>query len=136
MNPPPLSEDEIRKIIFNPAYTGLGDYPAVVDEDAWIKAASRAMKEVGTRRYLEHMLRGLRASFPRGGEASFALGGKDKLNHDGPWDALKPFRRAEENTPYEVREKIFGMSPEQSPLCSSNTLRRWNGRCRRNRRSG
>jgi hypothetical protein len=101
-----LSDDEVQKIIFNPAYTGLGDFPAVVDQKIWITAASRAVKQVGARKYLQKMLQSLRAAFPRGGEASFALGSKDKVG-EGPLAGLKPLKRAEENTPYDVRERLI-----------------------------
>ena len=60
----PWGEADVRKMITNPVYTGLGPYPTIVPEADWIVAASRMIKERGAATFLREMLANLREAFP------------------------------------------------------------------------
>lgn len=63
-NGPPWTEADIRKMITNPVYAGLGPYPAIVSDADWIAAASKLIKQRGAASFLREMLANLRAAFP------------------------------------------------------------------------
>jgi hypothetical protein len=58
------SEDDVRKVITNPVYVGIGPFPQVVPDDQWIAAVSRLIKERGTAFVLKEVLRNRREAFP------------------------------------------------------------------------
>ena len=59
----PLSLDHVRGIICNPCYAGVGPYPGLVPEAAWVHAAARTIQEDGAEHFLVNMLQMLRESF-------------------------------------------------------------------------
>lgn len=55
------TEEDIRKMVVNPVYTGIGPYPRTLDDDLWIRCATRVIKEEGAHYFLRTMLDELRA---------------------------------------------------------------------------
>lgn len=56
---PPIDE-----ILTNPVYCGIGPYPPIIDDDAFVKAAERYIKERGVNAYVKSLLANLRRAFP------------------------------------------------------------------------
>src|SRR6201982_12351 len=59
----PSNPEHVRGIICNPCYAGVGPYPGLVPEAAWVHAAARAIQEDGAEQFLVNMLQMLRESF-------------------------------------------------------------------------
>jgi hypothetical protein len=57
-----ITEAEIRGIIANPIYAGLGPYPATITDEQWVMAAVKAIQEDGSEQFLVNMLFVLRES--------------------------------------------------------------------------
>jgi hypothetical protein len=53
---------DVMKLLANPIYTGVGDYPAIVTDDVWIKTFISLESEFGQYRALQTMLDQLRLS--------------------------------------------------------------------------
>lgn len=47
-----FTEHDIRRMLSNPIYTGIGPFPRLVDDDTWIKAQARSVADQGARRTL------------------------------------------------------------------------------------
>lgn len=62
--------EDIEKMITNPVYCGIGPYPAIIDDETFVKAAARAIRELGPKRYIRRVLENLRKSFPTDDELS------------------------------------------------------------------
>ena len=58
----PFTEEQVRGIICNPIYAGIGPYPGIIDDRSWIKSASKAIDEVGNEQFLINLLHLLRES--------------------------------------------------------------------------
>lgn len=58
------SEADVRNVITNPIYVGIGPFPQVVPDDQWIAAISRLIKERGAASVMKEVLRNLREAFP------------------------------------------------------------------------
>ena len=43
------NEAEVRRILSNPIYVGIGPFPAIIAEDLWIRAQVRLVEEHGVR---------------------------------------------------------------------------------------
>lgn len=54
--------DDVRRVLVNPTYAGIGPFPKVVEREEWILAATRMINEIGARKFLEAMLDELDAS--------------------------------------------------------------------------
>lgn len=61
------SEDDVKKILCNPLYTGLKigpaytlDRPATISEDQFIQAGARMIQEIGAEAYLKQLLANLK----------------------------------------------------------------------------
>jgi hypothetical protein len=54
--------DDVRRVLVNPIYAGIGSFPKVVEREDWIQAATRMINEIGARKFLEAMLDELDAS--------------------------------------------------------------------------
>ena len=61
----PPSVEEVRGIICNPIYAGLGEFPALISDEQWVEAAVKAIEEDGPRQFLVNMLCVLRGSLGR-----------------------------------------------------------------------
>jgi len=42
------TSNDIRGVLHNPIYIGIGPYPALIDEATWIKAQEQTIKDEGT----------------------------------------------------------------------------------------
>lgn len=56
------TEKDIKKMIANPVYAGIGPYPAIVNDDLYVVSAARFIKSHGAEVYLRSMLKNLRKS--------------------------------------------------------------------------
>ena len=59
----PWTPEQVRGVISNPCYAGIGRYPPLVPEDAWIHTAARTIASEGAEQFLVNMLEMLRQSF-------------------------------------------------------------------------
>lgn len=60
---PDWTEHDVREILSNPIYTGIGPFPQVVDDATWVRAGAKVIGEIGAEAYLTQLLKSLRASF-------------------------------------------------------------------------
>ena len=56
-------EENIRGIICNPIYAGVGPFPRIVPDETWIGSATKLIDEEGPEQFLVNMLYVLRRSF-------------------------------------------------------------------------
>jgi hypothetical protein len=57
-----MTEDKLRGMIANPIYAGLGPYPALIDDEQWIRSALTMIDSEGAAQFLVNMLYVLRQS--------------------------------------------------------------------------
>jgi hypothetical protein len=57
------SEENIRGLICNPIYAGVGPFPRMVADEVWIGSAAKLIREEGPEQFLVNMLYVLRRSF-------------------------------------------------------------------------
>ena len=57
-----FTEEEVRGIIANPVYAGIGPFPQLVSDEQWVRAAAKAIGEDGPEQFLVNMLHVLRES--------------------------------------------------------------------------
>lgn len=57
-----MTEKNVRAMLCNPIYTGIADYPPLINDEQWIRAAAKAIKDDGAEQWLVNMLFVLRAS--------------------------------------------------------------------------
>lgn len=62
-NPNPPTVEEIKGIICNPIYAGVGPFPPIVDDEQWVGAAKKQIEEDGEEQFLINMLFVLRRAF-------------------------------------------------------------------------
>jgi hypothetical protein len=60
-----LSPEALRGILVNPIYAGLGPFPRLVDDEAWVRAAAGLIDEDGAEQFLVNLLFVLRECFPK-----------------------------------------------------------------------
>jgi hypothetical protein len=58
--PHKLSAEAVRGILVNPIYTGLGPFPRLVEDEAWVRACAGLIKEEGAEQFLVNLLYVLR----------------------------------------------------------------------------
>ncbi len=58
--------EKVRSLFCNPVYVGFGPYPALIDDETWVRAAARAIREQGPEQFLVNMLYVLRQSLGSG----------------------------------------------------------------------
>ncbi len=56
----PLREAEVRGMIANPIYAGIGPYPQLIPDEQWVRCAAKAIAEDGPEQFLVNMLHVLR----------------------------------------------------------------------------
>jgi len=61
-----MTPQKVRGMIANPVYTGMGPYPAIMDDEEWIRAAPRMIKREGAEQFLVNMLYVLRKALGPG----------------------------------------------------------------------
>ena len=54
----------VRSLFCNPIYVGIDGFPALIDDETWVRAASRMIREEGAEQFLVNMLYVLRQSLP------------------------------------------------------------------------
>ncbi len=57
-----FTQAEVRGLIANPVYAGIGPFPQLVPDEQWIRAASKAIQEDGPEQFLVNLLHVLRQS--------------------------------------------------------------------------
>jgi hypothetical protein len=58
-----FTEEEVRGLVANPIYAGLGPYFQLINDEQWIRAAVAAIREDGPEQFLVNLLHVLRQSF-------------------------------------------------------------------------
>jgi hypothetical protein len=57
-----MTEQNVRAMLCNPIYAGIADYPPIINDEQWIRAAAKGIKDDGAEQWLVNMLHVLRAS--------------------------------------------------------------------------
>ena len=57
-----FTAEEIRGVIANPTYAGIGPFPQLVADEQWVRAAAKAIRADGAEQFLVNMLHVLRES--------------------------------------------------------------------------
>ena len=55
-----LSPEAVKGILVNPIYTGVGPFPRLVQDDAWVRGCARMIEEEGSEQVLVNLLYVLR----------------------------------------------------------------------------
>jgi hypothetical protein len=58
-----LSPEAVKGILVNPIYTGVGPFPRLVEDGAWVHACTRLIEEEGADQFLVNLLHVLRECF-------------------------------------------------------------------------
>jgi hypothetical protein len=58
------SPEAVKGILVNPIYAGLGPFPRLVGDAAWVRACARLIEEEGPQQFLVNLLYVLRECFP------------------------------------------------------------------------
>jgi hypothetical protein len=61
--PDQLSPAAVKGILVNPIYTGVGQFPRLVEDAAWVRACAQLIEEEGPQQFLVNLLYVLRESF-------------------------------------------------------------------------
>lgn len=56
------TEDDVRKMIMDPRYTGVTGLPPLITEDQWIESNAKLIGEMGVKPYLKASLALIRAA--------------------------------------------------------------------------
>lgn len=65
-----LTPENMRALFCNPIYAGVGPYPSLVDDETWVRAAARLIRDEGPEQFLVNMLYVLRQSLGTGAPES------------------------------------------------------------------
>ena len=57
------TQGQVKEVSANPVYAGIGSFPAIVNDELWVKAFIKLMGEIGVKKALALMLQELRKSF-------------------------------------------------------------------------
>lgn len=58
-----ITPEKVRSLFCNPIYAGFGPFPALIDNETWVRAAAHAIREHGPEQFLVNMLYVLRKSY-------------------------------------------------------------------------
>jgi hypothetical protein len=58
-----LSPAAVKGILVNPIYTGVGPFPRLVEDEAWVRACAKLIETEGADQFLVNLLHVLRACF-------------------------------------------------------------------------
>jgi hypothetical protein len=58
-----LSPEAVKGILVNPIYTGVGPFPRLVEDAAWVRACTKLIAEEGPQQFLVNLLYVLRECF-------------------------------------------------------------------------
>jgi hypothetical protein len=59
-----LSPAAIKGILVNPIYTGVGTFPRLVEDEAWVRACAKLIEEERAEQFLVNLLHVLRECLP------------------------------------------------------------------------
>jgi hypothetical protein len=59
-----LPPEAIKGILVNPIYTGVGPFPRLVEDAAWVRACAKLIEEEGAQQFLVNLLYVLRECLP------------------------------------------------------------------------
>ena len=62
--PQQLSPEAVKGIIVNPIYTGVGPFPRLVEDTAWVRACAKLIEQEGADHFLVNLLFVLRECLP------------------------------------------------------------------------
>src|SRR3954452_4614476 len=62
--PHELSPEAVKGLLVNPIYTGLGPFPRLVQDEAWVRACAKRIEEEGADQFLVNRLCVLRECLP------------------------------------------------------------------------
>ncbi len=65
-DPPTVTDENLRGVLCNPLYAGIGPYPAVVDDETWVHGAALLIRNEGPEQFLVNMRYVLRQSVGTG----------------------------------------------------------------------
>jgi hypothetical protein len=60
-----LSPEAVRGILVNPIYTGVGPFPRLVEDAAWVRASAKLIEDEGVEQFLVNLLFVLRECLPK-----------------------------------------------------------------------
>ncbi|MCI0648004.1 MAG: hypothetical protein L0332_30855 [Chloroflexi bacterium] len=63
-----ITPAEIRGMVCNPVYAGVGPFPALVSDEQWVAAAAMAIEKEGAEQFLVNLLHVLRQTFAEDGD--------------------------------------------------------------------
>ena len=58
-----LGENAVRGMLCNPIYAGIKPFPAIIDDERWVRCAMRMIDDEGVEQFLVNMLYMLRRSY-------------------------------------------------------------------------
>ena len=61
--PEQLSPEAVQGILVNPIYTGVGPFPRLVEDAAWVRACAKLIEQEGPQQFLVNLLYVLRECF-------------------------------------------------------------------------
>ena len=62
--PRQLSPEAVKGILVNPIYTGVGPFPRLVEDAAWVRACAKLIEQEGADQFLVNLLYVLRECLP------------------------------------------------------------------------
>src|SRR5947208_12150654 len=62
--PQQFSPEAVKGILVNPIYTGVGPFPRLVEDAAWVRACAKLIEEEGPEQFLVNLLFVLRECLP------------------------------------------------------------------------
>lgn len=61
--PEQFSPEAVKGILVNPIYTGVGPFPRLVEDAAWVRACAKLIEQEGPQQFLVNLLYVLRECF-------------------------------------------------------------------------
>jgi hypothetical protein len=62
-SPAQLSPEAVKGILVNPLYTGVGPFPRLVEDAAWVRSCAKLIEQEGSQQFLVNLLYVLRECF-------------------------------------------------------------------------
>jgi len=63
--PDQLSPEVVKGMLINPIYTGVGPFPRLVEDAAWVRACAKLIEQEGSEQFLVNLLYVLRECLPK-----------------------------------------------------------------------
>jgi hypothetical protein len=61
-----MTPEAIKGMVINPIYAGVGPFPRLVEDEAWVRGCETVIKEEGPEQFLVNLLYVLRETFDEG----------------------------------------------------------------------